>query len=297
MDAAFRAQINNQFHSLSTTSSYQTKVEDHVDEYHSDYLLYWRIIPEYTVSICPFCLVAYRQQLDLYSLYAWEIRHDGDSLRYCLNGRHTCEHFVAVHEFLNLNQMRPFKKELHHSALHSTEPEVPFISPSLLPDDVDSKAVIHSLPICRIKGDSFVPKYTLYLLTYYAQDAEAVRHRRVMEWTDGQSLRYVTWSAPGLRLGMYWEQAQDRPEMWDLESWWRRGKLRWVNPTSMTLNDADAADFPYRALQGLRHGYIYQAREFTTLPTQETVQQYRDHLPHLQRAQEESYQRNLKEQS
>jgi hypothetical protein len=293
MDKAFQAQINNQFNSLTDTSSYQGKVEDQVDEPDLDFVHFWRIIPEYILSICPFCDEPYRQQLDLYSLYGWSPRYYGDALRYSPNGHHTCEHFTAVHGFLNLNRMKPRKRELYGGRLRSTEPEVPFISPCLLPDDPESRVVLHSLPICKIEGEAFVPTYTLYLLTYYAQDAAAVLHRRLTEWTGGQPLRYVTWA--DTRPSLYWEEVQDQPEVWDLELWWRSGKLLWIDPTSMMLNAPDSTEFPYHPIQGVRHGYIYKARKFSEFPTRVTMDQYQEHFRDLQRMQEESYQRSLKE--
>ncbi|MBK9748534.1 MAG: hypothetical protein IPO91_17405 [Chloroflexi bacterium] len=289
----FQAQVNHQFKAMTNTGSYQSKVEAEMDEWHSDFVYYWRIMHEYTLSICPFCDEPYRQQLDLYSLYNWSPRYYGDTLRYSPNGNHTCEHFTAVHGFLNLNRMKPRKRELYGGRLRSTESEVPFISPCLLPDDLESLVVLHSVPICRIEGEMFVPTYTLYLLTYYAQDAAAVLHRRLMEWTGGQPLRHVTWA--DTRPSLYWEQVQDQPEVWDLERWWRKGKLFWIDPTTQKLNAFNSIEFPYRAIKGVRHGYIYEGGKFTEQTTYWTMQRFQDHLPDLQRAQEESHQRNLQE--
>jgi len=290
----FQAQVNHQFKAMTNTGSYQSKVEAEMDEWDNDFVYYWHIIPEHTLSICPFCDEPYRQQIDLYSLYSRSrFSFYGDTLRYSPNGNHTCEHFTAVHGFLNLNRMKPRKRELYGGHLQSTEPEVPFISPCLLPDDLESRVVLHSLPICRIDGETFVPTYTLYLLTYYAQNAAAVRHRRLMEWTGGQPLRYVTWA--DTRPSLYWEQVQDQPEVWDLERWWRKGKLFWIDPTTQRLNAFNAIEFPYRAIKGVRHGYSYKSGKFAEQATYWTMQKFRDFLPQLQQRQEEAYQRMLKE--
>lgn len=288
MDKDFQAQINRQFKALTDTRSYQVSVEGQVAEADLISVYFWRIIPEYLLSICPFCGEPHRQQLDLYSLYGWHISGGGQTVAYSPNGHHNCKHFTAVHGFLNLNGRKPQKRALSFGLLRSTEPEVPFVSSCLLPDDLESRVVLHSLPICRIEGETFIPTYTLYLLTYYAQDAPTIIYRRHMQWANGPGLRYMPDFA---RLPMYWEQVQNQSELWDLEAWWRQGRLFWIDPVTMKLNDLTVMDFPYRAIKGVRHGYIFRGGKFTEQATEWTMERFQAGVAKLRQEQEEAHQR------
>jgi len=88
-----------------------------------------------------------------------------------------CSHFVAVQYFINLHGVLP--KEVQY---FSNQSEVPFVMPVFLPEDIESYAVMHSLPICRIEKERFVPCYSVYLLTYYSARPQKLWERRRAEF-------------------------------------------------------------------------------------------------------------------
>jgi len=55
MDKDFQAQINRQFKALTDTRSYQVSVEGQVAEADLISVYFWRIIPEYLLSMSIFC--------------------------------------------------------------------------------------------------------------------------------------------------------------------------------------------------------------------------------------------------
>lgn len=162
-----------------------------------------------------------------------------------------------------------------NGVLTSEEPEVPFITPGLLPDDMETYAVIHALPIGRIEGDGFIPRYTLYVLTYYAAEPDALRERRWQEWTRGRKTT-ITHNWYAARLTDYWEIAKEKPDVWDLTAWVGRGKLLWIDASDPTLPlRPDVAGFPYGNVPGLRHGYCYRPEQpLKTEKTRNTIERF-----------------------
>lgn len=288
-DAEFRNAINQQLQVTCTPREYLSEAEGAYNDLGTDHVPYWRKLSEYTVSRCPICQTPYQQVLDTYSLLNWGIYHaDGTVVSYSMYGYKRCDHFVAAHTFLNLDGQVPRQQELANKILTSTEPEIPMITPALLPDDIESYGVLHTLPICRIEKDSFVPRYLFFILTYYAVDVETVKMRRMLEWTGGVHLRYNT-----VRPGIYWEEADNKPEVWDLALWVQKGKLRWLNPFFLELPLESSPDaFPYNNLTGLKHGYVYEKRNFKIRRTHTTIETYRKNLPSLLEGQERAYELN-----
>ena len=239
-----------------------------------DYPPYWAKVPEYTISRCPICLKPYTQAIDTYSLWLWSIRHGMESVDYSAIGYQRCEHFVGVHTFLNLSNEKPSNNELD-SRLYSSEPEVPMVTPSLLPDDTEAYVVLHSLPLCRIEGGKFLPKYALYMLTYYSVDRTAILRCRRLEWTRGYELPITFGYSGHPRLGIYWEEANQKLKAWDLEYWIDKGKLQWLNLTKPDLPlSNNKAEFPYGKIDGVRHGYIYKDGRYEVVHTHPTIEEY-----------------------
>lgn len=240
---------------------------------------YWAHIPDYLIARCPLCLTPYIQAVDTHSLWLWDIRHNMNSVRYTARALQRCEHFVGVHSFLNLNGERPAANELANDFLFSSEPEIPIITATLLPSDVESYVILQELPICRIVEQEFVPTYSLYMLTYYAKDPAEVIARRLHEWTGGKVAKGKIWGYGYKRLGVYWEEAQDKPMAWDYAAWVRAGKMKWIDlrQSNLGLTD-DMAQFPYVGITGLRHGYRYQQGKFTVVHTRPTIEEYKQSL-------------------
>lgn len=282
--------INAQLQRKTTPDAYWHHAEDAFEEWDSDYLPYWLLIPTYTVALCPLCEKPFTQQLDTYSLYNWSLHGTHTSVTYSYRKPTHCEHFVGVHPFINLQGKRLYKKDVYRGSLESAEPEVPHVTRTLLPDDLDAVAVLHALPMCRMTTTGFEPLYRLYTLTYYSSAPDELQDRRMFEWTDGVRLRFRVWTGDsGMRLMAYWEEVKDDPDAFDLAAWVKRGKLRWMNPVTQQLNATDDA-FPYANIEGVRHAYTYRDGEFKLRHTRSKIDQFREFVPRLVEMQEEAYQ-------
>jgi hypothetical protein len=124
-------------------------------------------LPSYVIARCPLCYAEYNSLLDTHSLRSWGTIPEQDQAVFNKKYQEIgCEHFVAVHSFVNLNGIFPTEK----SRYFLNHYDVPFISPLFIPDDIPASVVIHSLPICRIEDGQFVPRYGLYMLTYFAPE-------------------------------------------------------------------------------------------------------------------------------
>lgn len=213
-------------------------------------------LPTYLMSRCPLCNAEYKAVLDTHSLRSWQgSNNDGYAIWREEYEQRGCNHFLAIHTFINLNGLLPIEEKSYFR----NDYDVPFISPSFLPENIPSYAVMHSLPICRIESGRFVPSYALYTLTYYIDE------------------NYVAWEAlPNvqgkIRKGVIaerrkkeyeygWEgflyypiQARQHPDWWDLSLWIEKKKLLWLDPASLNLTLADQAleTFPYHNIQGYR---------------------------------------------
>ena len=238
---------------------------------------YWAILPDYVIARCPICGRPFTQALDLYSLYLWNNRHHPNSVSYARNGYKRCQHFVGVHAFLNFNGRLPSNSEFDSGLFFSSEPEVPFVSPHLLPDDIEAYAVMHALPICQPWGKQFRPHYTLFTITYYSIDPDMLKFRRMLTWTHGEEIDVP--HTKSQRIMTYWEEANKFPETWDLPLWVRNGKLCWLNIEIPELPLNNAKDpFPYQNIEGKRTGYRYQNKSYEIVRTHPTIEEFKDIL-------------------
>lgn len=245
---------------------------------------YWGRIPSYLIARCPLCGVPYAEELDTHSLLGWGIypgfwdfvytnkreRLGEDEIDRRLEEiesgttqpgeywestfeatpqRVKCKHFVAVQFFINLHSVVP--KEVTY---FSNQSEVPFVMPVFLPDDIESYVVMHSLPICRIEKNKFVPRYSLYLLTYYSMNPQALWKRRQAEFKGGDALHFsklYTWRTIELN---------NLSEAWDLSLWVKRGKLFWLEleQDDLPLKSGSVKEFPYANIEGIRKSHTYR---------------------------------------
>jgi len=214
------------------------------------YVPYFSRLPEVTISVCPFTIQKHTQKLDTYSLYGWHNRYSkGVVVRYSPDGYTHSDHLYETHTFIHLNGDRPTKRNLADGSLTSAEPEVPFVSPRLLAEDIDGYGVIHSIPITKIRGNVFKDAYTLYVISYYAHDVSVTLDTLKHEWTS----KYPDWRAQ--RISDWWEIATD--DHWNLKQWVASGRLKWLTPEYTLSSDPDT--FPYNNIKGKRHGYTYDA--------------------------------------
>lgn len=228
------------------------------------YQPYWRLVPEVVISRCPFTGQLHQQRLDTYSLLGGSVHGTLNSVnvRYSPQPPQHSAHLVQVHAFLHLNGKRPSKRNLsNRNTLYSCDPEQPFITPALLEQPGPALAVMHSVPITEIRGDHFRPAHTLYILSYYAEDPTLILARRKQDWRAAHSTD-ADW-----RVCDYWEIATDAH--WNLRRWVDAGKVLWLNRD----HELKAEGFPYGAIQGMRHGYAYDAssRSFRVVHSHECL--------------------------
>jgi hypothetical protein len=104
---------------------------------------YWKRLPNYLISRCPFCGATYDSRVDTHGLDGWMTHPDNWNSVYTEEHQQIgCSHFVAVQTFVNLNGLLPTELAYYMSHL-----DVPFVMPTFVPDDIPSICVIHSLPI------------------------------------------------------------------------------------------------------------------------------------------------------
>ena len=131
-------------------------------------------LPYHTFACCPFCDALYQGYIDTHSLYKWGTGAANYQRVYReLYEDKGCEHFTGVQKFINLNGYLP--TQTTHFVNQCGD--IPIVLPELFFDDMDSCAVMHSLAICRLENQTFVPTYSLYILTYYTERPKEARRR------------------------------------------------------------------------------------------------------------------------
>ncbi|KAB2928903.1 MAG: hypothetical protein F9K24_21420 [Leptonema illini] len=137
--------------------------------------VYWSLIPLYGVARCPYCDTVYTEKMDTYTLRQWIVWGADGFCIFRMKHKSHCSHLVYAQSFTNLHGIIPQTSdtELDGRGLSLTS-EVPHVVPFLLESDLETHSVLHSLPICRIEGDQFVPRYTLSMVTMFAPDPEPV---------------------------------------------------------------------------------------------------------------------------
>ncbi|MGQ0603749.1 MAG: hypothetical protein ACT4QE_18875 [Anaerolineales bacterium] len=231
-----------------------TKYPSPVDEY-------WRIVPHHTYAYCPICRTQYREPADTHELRGWGPSQDLLQVLYGVPGEYPtnspCPHFLGIHAFLNLHGNLP--SEITY--LENSTGEVPYLTPWFFPGDIESYAVLHALPICRIEADQFVPRYTVFSLTYFNQDPKLVlkRHYAVEAERGKNDPEYdaATVYPPG---AIY--TGREDETLYDLPSWAARGLLGWLDFTQANtpLQIGVGSKLPeiYQQIQGSRKTYVWR---------------------------------------
>ncbi len=230
---------------LTPGGKYSSYVDE--DEATEEAAKFWQVISEYLVSRCPLCGVPLTVRVDTHDLKRMldTIGHG----EYLYSPCYCDKHFVSIQTFINLNGFIP--EELSY---YSGKSEVPYIMPIFLPAEPPSYAVMHSLPICRLEDNRFVPRYSLFILTYYSADPDETIRRRLLE-IDDQVKGDIHWDVP---IMYTWARADK--EAWDLPLWVRLGRLRWldIDRDDLPLKSEPLSGFPYGNIHGMRHDFAYR---------------------------------------
>jgi hypothetical protein len=256
------AQVIKQLQTTFTTTEYETIIKEYTHSASGLFSLsqagegFRKLLPLYCLARCPFCNTASVERLNTHGLEGWKPYPDRyESVFDATPDKKDCRHFLAVQFFINLHDVVP-----QEMVYFSNQSEVPYVMPVFLSDDIESCAVMHSLPICRIEQDRFVPRYSLYTLTYYSKDVHAMWDRRRAEFKGGDGMHF-----PKLHT---WRRARDTPEAWDLPLWVRKGKLLWLDleQDTLPLKAGPVEAFPYGNIEGIRKSYTYRKGELKIDP-------------------------------
>ena len=220
---------------------------------------YWLHLSDYLVARCPLCSAPYYERIDTHSLRQLQQNPTSKPTYIGLPKYQTitCPHFVAVTTFVNLNSLLPTE----HNLWSCNTGDIPAITPSLLPDDIESAAVIHSLPVCRIEENAFIPRYSLYMVTYFASDPAAAWKQRENEMDkiadslaggDEDFALHISWINTSCAC-------RNNPALCNLTQWVERKKLYWLDLHSrdLPLRQGPIEEFPYANIQGYGQPYTY----------------------------------------
>lgn len=193
-------------------------------------------LPAYTIAQCPFCQDA---NIETVNTYTVEDHGTGASVFVSSAALYHCPHFAFVHNFYHFHGLKPT------DALRGTwfRPEVPFVVGFLLKRR-NCKAVIHALPVCQIENNEFVPRFTMFLATYFSTQPEAT-YRELVGWAS---------TFPGAEgYATDFRMPSDKDEnWWDLNYWVKRDSLYWVdaNDPELPIRTHDPDAFPYGNIAG-----------------------------------------------
>jgi hypothetical protein len=220
---------------------------------------YWRLIPEYTYAYCPICHHQYREQADTYCLKWWEGNYQLRDALYSIAEFHPqplsrCRHWLGITGFTNLHGQIP--DELNW--FKQWTGEVPAVAPMFLPDDIESYVILHALPVCRIENNQFVPRYTIFVLTYFSQKPYEILNRIYSEESDDPEYRPLVGAISKL----------PGPS---LSEWTQRGRLGWLDVSNPDLPlrigpNSQLPDF-YQNIQGSKERFNWEKPQSPILKT------------------------------
>lgn len=195
----------------------------------------WRQLPAHLIARCPICSTKNIERLDTYTIRRWKwfVTTVSKFVFHPDLVVHHCEHFALVQIFFSSYGI--LYNEICGS--HIAAKEAPYVIGHLL-ESGRCLAVMHALPVCRIEDNTFVPRYTLFIISYFSeQPKEAIRdvEQYNLKWYNiGESSLYLP-----LQFG---------DKKWAiLRHWVAAGQLYWVDSRDPNLgvqtHDVDA--FPY----------------------------------------------------
>jgi hypothetical protein len=198
-------------------------------------------LPKYTIAICPICQEENIDHLDTYSAAAWNKGYGGQAFSF--GGATHCRHFAFTQPFVHFHDIWP------EEANGTLGPEVPYVIGHLL-ESGKCLAIMHALPICRPEKGKFVPRYTLYMITYFSQDPKSAYDSLI-----AYNAPYVE---PGTIAAFILPQ-KGYEYWWDLSRWVSVGQLYWVDTTEAILKLAtnDVDNFPYKGITGRKYFHMF----------------------------------------
>ena len=225
---------------------------------------YWYQLPLLRYTVCPFCQGGYRAPLDLHTLWGWSPSSRLVNVPYGpdTSSFQKCSHYLGVHIFLHLHAHVP--EGTYYS---TTSGEVPFLTKHLFAHaDIQTKAVLAAVPVCRIVEDAFVPTYTAFWLAYFSDSPKQVTHRQYVSDNEkyGHDPEYFPSliPQPSTSDGMNIPVAETPYMAYDLARWCREGHLGWLDVTQpdLPLRIGAGMVLPdvYTDIQGDRRSYTYR---------------------------------------
>ncbi|MBL8019936.1 MAG: hypothetical protein JNM27_09740 [Leptospirales bacterium] len=229
-------------------------------------------LPLRTTAICPYCMAHQMDPVDIYSLRSWANSFDGYSGQTVFSYKGTtrrCPHFDYVLTFIHLNNVWPEFSDRELNRRLVLPAEVPHIFPEHM---AAGRTFIGAIPIHRIEGGDFVPRYTLYVVT------------RFKRFLFGKSRRWQTMALTGISdEGEFGATCRNIPEdiaskdeFWDLDYWVAREKLYWADLSSEkpTILTGARHPFPFSSVEGRRDPYwIYYANYGQSLDLPDPLKQ------------------------
>jgi hypothetical protein len=201
----------------------------------------------YLIAECPFCGVVHSERINNFNLeeFPYERMH-GQSV----NGDEVapCEHYLIIDKFVNFNGFMPEISKYELNQNHSYFPEVPHIKGCFFYEPyTECKAVMRSLPVYKIVGDEFEPRYTAYIITYYSP----------VEYKEINMQKLIDLDYEGGFFGPPNDDDPDPESWWDLKRWVSEDKLYWMDTSNdgFQLMKKDVSKFPYGDIKGRKDPY------------------------------------------
>lgn len=198
-------------------------------------------LPKYVIAICPYCKKENIEHLDSYSVTTWG--QGVGSRVFAIDDVTHCKHFALTQPFIHFHDIWPDEANGQFGT------EVPYVIGHLL-ETGQCLAVIHALPICRPENGKFVPRYTLYVITYFSQDPKSAYNSLI-----GYNVSYIE---PGTIAAFILPQ-KGSEHWWDLPRWVSAGQLYWVDVqgSQLSLSASDVEKFPYKGITGRRYFHMF----------------------------------------
>lgn len=199
-------------------------------------------LPVYSIARCPFCFEENTERLNTYAMDGWHTGYGSAIFDSRAIVQH-CKHFALTQSFFHFQNIWPSE------ANGMLGPEVPHVIGHLLSSG-HCLAVIHALPICRIEDSVFVPRYILFMVSYFSE-----KPKEAYDAVIGFNVPYV-------EDGVAWpfiSPPKGRENWWNLQEWITQGQLFWVNGNSPSLeiSTRDPSNFPYGKITGRTVPYFH----------------------------------------
>lgn len=238
---------------------------------HPEVRAYLDLLPEYIYARCPLCGAVCIEHIDTYELPLYF-----PFFKNKLNGRYIlergfpfdapCPHFLGIHPFFNSHG-----QPLGQQSFTNNSGDVPFVTGSLFQDEMSNYVVLHALPVCHIEDEAFVPRYTLYMLTYFCTNPHLKikqHYEEQYKFGKGDDEFY-----PGDMVDNVDYVRGD--DVYNLQLWAARGLLGWLDFTDPDLPLRIGSNMPlpelYRHIVGFRQRYSWHNNEYQAFVTRKKL--------------------------